>query len=328
LLPHEFNHSWDGKFRRPFDLATANLQDPMIDDLLWVYEGMTQFYGELQAERSGIWTKQEWLDTLADTYAYLDDTHGRLTRPLLDTATAASTLYGAPREWESERRAVDYYDEGNLMWLEADVIIRNASGGRRSIDDVARVFFGHGADTGAQVVTYNRADVIAALESVQHYDWKAFLAQRIDAITPHPPNPFERAGFKLAFTDVQTGIDKTVAGKRKSLDLRYSLGIIAKSDGTIVDIIPNSIAYKAGIGPGEKIVAVDSRTLSNGQSQVDDALKAAKTSGVIRLLLNGGSVYHEVTLAYTGGPRYPHLERIPNTYDVLSTIAKPLPAVR
>jgi predicted metalloprotease with PDZ domain len=328
LLPHEFNHSWDGKFRRPYDLATTNLQDPMIDDLLWVYEGMTQFYGELQAERSGIWTKQEWLDALAETYASLDDTRGRDWRPLLDTATAASTLYSAPREWETERRAVDYYDEGNLMWLEADVMIRNASGGKRSIDDVARAFFGNGANTGAQVVTYNRADVIAALNAVQPYDWTSFLAQRIDAIASHPPNPFDRGGYKMVFTDAQTGFAKIVAGKRKTIDMRFSLGLVARNDGTIVDVIPNSPAYAAGIGPGEKIVALNARALANGQSQVDDALKEAKMSGSVRLLLNGGSVYRDVTIAYREGPRFPRLERIPNTPDVLSAIARPLAGPR
>ncbi|GAC1413085.1 MAG: M61 family metallopeptidase [Candidatus Velthaea sp.] len=326
LLPHEFNHSWDGKFRRPFDLATRNLQAPMIDDLLWVYEGMTQFYGDLQAERSGIWTKQEWLDALAETYARLDDTRGRDWRPLLDTATAASTLYSAPREWEAERRSVDYYDEGNLMWLEADVLIRKLSRGKRSIDDVTRAFFGHGADTGAAVLTYNRADIIAALGAVQPYDWAAYLAQRIDRIAPHPPNPFDGGGYKLTFSETPTALSKLTSAKRKSLDMRYSLGIVARADGTILDVVRGTPAYAAGIGPGQKIVAVNSRTLSNGQPQVDDALKAAKTGGSIRLLLSGGDVYHEVTLEYRGGPRFAHLERVTGTPDVLSTIARPLPA--
>jgi predicted metalloprotease with PDZ domain len=325
LLPHEFNHSWDGKFRRPYDLATPNLQDPMIDDLLWVYEGMTQFYGNLQAERSGIWSKQEWLDNLAGDYAYLDDTPGRDWRPLVDTATAASTLYSAPRQWEAERRSVDYYSEGALMWLEADTIIRKLSDGKRSIDDFARAFFGHGKDTGPDLLTYHRADVIAALNDVQPYDWAGFFKARIDQIAPHPPNPFTAGGYKLVFTDKPSDLAKLDAGKRHGLDMRYSLGINARGDGTIVDVVKGSPAFNAGIGPGQKIVAINARALTDGQSQADDALTAAETSGKITLLLSGGDVYHDLTIDYKGGPRFPHLERIPGTPDVLSAIAKPLP---
>jgi predicted metalloprotease with PDZ domain len=327
LLPHEWNHSWDGKFRRPYDLATRNLHDPMQDDLLWVYEGMTQFYGELSAARSGIWTSQQWLDSLADTYAALDTTRGRDTTPLLDTAAAAPVLYSAGREWSSYRRSVDFYPEGNLMWLEASVKIRALSGGKKSLDDVARAFFGHGANTGPEVLTYTRADVVAALEAVQPYDWATFLHDRLDVVAPHPPDPFTGGGYKLVYTDTQNGLDKLTAGKRKSLDMRYSLGIVARADGTVGDVIPGSVAFAAGIGPGEKIVAIDDRALTGGQSQVDDALTTAKHTGSLRLLLDGGNVYRTVTLSYDGGPRYPHLERVAGTPDVLGAIVKPLTAV-
>jgi predicted metalloprotease with PDZ domain len=324
LLPHEWNHSWDGKFRRPYDLATPNLQDPMKDDLLWVYEGMTQFYGELSAARSGIWTSQEWLDSLADTYAALDTTRGRDTTPLLDTATEASVLYSAGANWESYRRSVDYYAEGNLMWLEASVKIRQLSGGKKSLDDVARAFFGHGMNTGPEVLTYNRGDVIAALNAVQPYDWATFLHDRLDVVTPHPPDPFTSGGYKLAYTDTPNGLDKVTEGKRKSLDLRYSLGIVARADGTIVDVVPGSVAFGAGVGPGEKIVALDDRSLTEGQSQVDEWLKAAKQGGALRMLVVAGNVYRTVAMQYTGGPRFPHLERVAGAPDELGAIVKPL----
>jgi predicted metalloprotease with PDZ domain len=327
LLAHEWNHSWDGKFRRPYDLATRNLQDPMQDDLLWVYEGMTQFYGELSAARSGLRSSQEWLDGLADTYAALDTTRGRDTMPLLDTAAAAPVLYSAGRAWSSYRRSVDFYSEGNLMWLEASVKIRALSHGKKSLDDVARAFFGFGKNTEPQVVTYTRADVIAALDAVQPYDWATFLHDRLDVVAPHPPDPFTGGGYTLVYTDTQNALDKRVAGKRKTLDMRYSLGIVAGVDGTIRDVVPGSVAFLAGVGPGEKIVAIDDRALTGDQAQIDDALKAAKQTGSLRFLLDAGNVYRTVTLAYTGGPRFPHLERVPGTADVLGAIAKPLAAV-
>lgn len=324
LLCHEWNHSWDGKYRRPFDLATTNLQDPMKDDLLWVYEGMTQFYGYLQAERSGIWTEQEWLDKLVADYAYLDSSRGRDWRPLLDTATAASTLYGAPRAWASERRGVDYYTEGALMWLDADVIIRKASGGKKSLDDVARAFFGNGANTGPVTVTYTRADVIRAMNAVQPYDWAGFFRTHIDEIAPHPADPFTAGGYKIVYTATPTALEKLMAGKRKTIDARYSLGFTARTDGTVSDVVPGSPAYAAGIGPGQKIVAIDGRALTGGESQLDDALKAHASGAPIQFLISGGDVFRTISVEYRGGPRYPHLERIEGTPDQLGAIAKPL----
>lgn len=326
LLSHEWNHSWDGKYRRPADLATRNLQDPQIDTTLWVYEGMTQFYGELQAERSGIWSKQDWLDSLASTYAFLDSTHGRLWRPLIDTATEASVLYASPGQWENERRTVDYYPEGALMWLDADVTIRRLSHGRRSLNDLARNFFGHGENTGAQVVTYTRADIVAALQAVQPNDWAAFLHRYLDEITPHPPDPFTAGGYRFVFDDKMSELEKAQnGGHRHRMDLRYSLGIQAGTDGTIADVLWGSPAFNAGIGPGEKIVAINDRALNDGQSQIDAVLKSAENGGPIRLLLSGGDVYRTVTLDYHGGPRYPHLERINGTPDLLSAVAKSFP---
>ena len=324
LLTHEMNHSWNGKFRRPADLATPNLQVPMVDDLLWVYEGMTQFYGNLEAERAGLRTEQQWLDALAMTYASYEAQHGRLTRPLGDTATSSSFLYSARGPWASERRGADYYSEGELMWLEADVLIRRLSGGRRSLDDVARAFFGHGEDTGPQVLTYTRDDVVAAFAAVQPYDWRAFFAQRVDAIAPHPPDILTGGGYKLVFTETASAYEKLRNERRKTIDLRYSLGIDANRDGTITDVMPESVAFRAGIGPGEKIVAVDDRALT-GQPQLDDALRAARGGAPLRLLLTAGNVYRTVALDDRSGPRYPHLARVDGTADVLGAIAKPLP---
>lgn len=325
LLPHEFNHSWDGKFRRPFDLATRNLQDPMQGDLLWVYEGMTQFYGELQAERSGLHTPQEWMDGLAAEYASLDATRGRDWRPILDTGASAPFLYGSGAAWRSERRAVDFYIEGNLMWLEASLKIKQLTGGQKSLDDVARAFFGGPESTGPRVFTYNRGDLIAALNAVAPSDWAAFFASRIDAIAPHPPDPFTAAGWRVVYKDKPSEVEKLRNGRRKLVDAIYSLGFEAAADGTIRDVVPGSPAFTAGLGPGLKVVALNDRAW-DGQTWLDQVLTSARTGTPIRILTLGGNVYSTVSISYTGGPRFPQLERIPGTTDLLSAIAEPLAA--
>jgi predicted metalloprotease with PDZ domain len=323
LLTHEFNHAWNGKYRRPADLATPNLDVPMEDDLLWVYEGMTQFYGNLEAERAGFATPQLWLDSLALDYAGYDSERGRDWRPLVDTATSSSFLYGARGPWANERRSVDYYGEGALVWLEADVLIHRLSGGRKSLDDLARLFFGNGHDTGVQVVPFTRAELIAALNQIAPYDWTTFLAQRIDAVAPHPPDFVTGGGYKLVWTDRPSEDERLTNAIRHVIDLRYSLGLSLNAAGTITDVTPGSLAYSATIGPGERVVAIDGRAFK-GQAQCDDVLHAAKSGTPIVLLLEAGNVYRTVSLNYTGGPRYPHLERVAGTPDVLGEIAKPL----
>ena len=326
LLPHEFNHSWDGKYRRPADLATTNFQVPMIDDLLWAYEGMTQHYGELESERAGLWTKQQWLDSLAGTWALLDTTTGRRTRSLVDTATSGPFLYAAPRELSSARRRVDFYPEGEMMWILADETIRARTHGAKTLDDFTRAFFG-APDTGPATKTYTRDDVVAALRAVVPFDWSGFFTTWVDEIAPHPPDIFERGGYRLVYAAKPTEFYKTENAQRHTLDARYSLGIVARGDGTIGDVIEGSAANKAGIGVGVKIAAIDGRALSaeEAQTQLDDALVAhERTAAPIHVLLLGGGVYRDVAVAYRGGPRYPRLERIPGTPDVLSDIAKPL----
>jgi predicted metalloprotease with PDZ domain len=322
LLTHEWNHSWDGKYRRPADLATPNLNAPMEDDLLWVYEGMTQFYGNLQAERSGFATSQQWIDSLANDYASYDDERGRDWRPLVDTATSSSFLYATRGPWANERRGVDYYGEGALMWLEADVLIKKLTNNRKSLDDLAQLFFGNGHDTGPMVVPYTRADLIAAMNQIAPYDWTTFFHTHVDLIAQHPPDFIAGSGYQLTWSDKPNDVAKLLAGVRHIVDARYSLGISLNPMGVVTDVVPGSVAYAAGVGPGQKVVAIDGRAFK-GQSQIDDALKAAKTGSPIVLLLEGGNVYHTVSLNYTGGPRYPHLERVPGTPDVLGEIAKP-----
>jgi predicted metalloprotease with PDZ domain len=322
LLAHEFNHSWDGKYRRPADLATLNLQVPMHDDLLWVYEGMTQFYGDLEGERSGFFTAQEWRDNLALQYAILDTTTGRATRTLYDTALAEPIFIDEPATWHAARRSADYYSEGELMWLEADITIRRLSGGRRSIDDVARAFFG-GTSTGPTVVTYTRDDIIAAFNAVQPLDWRGFFVTRVDDIAPHPPNPFEAAGWRVAYRPEMSGIEKIFNDVNKDVDARFSIGLTADPQGVVRDTIEGFPAAAAGLAPGDKIVSVNGRAATEVQSALDNGLRAAEQSGTLRLLILNGGVYRDVTIAYSGGPRFPVLERIPGRPDLLEAVAAP-----
>jgi predicted metalloprotease with PDZ domain len=288
---------------------------------------MTQFYGNLQATRAGLLTPAQYRDHLAAVWTRLDTVTGRNTQPLYDTAAAASMLYQSPTEFSSARRSVDFYDEGEMMWLEADVLIRTLSGGKKSIDDFARAFFGR-TSTGPQVLPYTRDDVIAGLESVQHYDWAQFFATRVDAIAPHPPNPFTGGGWRVTFAPKPSAWQKVVDRVRKGFTARYSLGIVGGDKNVIDDVIDGSPAQKAGITPGDAIMAVGDRATSKSrdlQDQLDAALLAAQHGGPpVKLLVLGGGTYREIAIPYTGGPRYPVLEALPGAPDILDAISKPL----
>jgi predicted metalloprotease with PDZ domain len=313
LLSHEFNHSWDGKYRMPDGLYQKNLQLPYDDSLLWVYEGMTQYYGDVMSWRDGIRDPKDWPDRIASVYAFYDYEPGRLWRPLLDTAVSSPFLYLAPRLYTAERRPVDFYREGQLMWLKVDSIIRNKTNGKESLDTFARAFFGR-ENTGPIVKTYDRADIIDGLNKIVPYDWAGFFNTWVDDIAIHPPDGFTDEGWKLVYTDQpQHWVEKS--------NCWYSLGFNAMK-GQVVDVRFGSPAWKAGLGINTQIVAV------NGQAYGDDvlynAIKAAqRSSGPIRLMVTHTDVYSTISIDYHDGPRYPHLVRIPGTPDRLDEIIKP-----
>lgn len=314
LLSHEFNHSWDGKYRMPDGLVRENLNTPYDDSLLWVYEGMTQYYGDVMSFRDGIRDAKNWPDHIAGIYANYDNEPGRLWRPLGDTATSGPFLYGAPRGYYGERRGVDFYSEGQLMWLLADAIIREHTHNKSSLDTVARAFFG-GTNTGPVTVGYNRADIIAAFDRAVPYDWAGFFHKWVDDIAPHPPNGFEPEGWRLVYT-------AKPSHDVKKNNFVYSLGI-AMRGGAVSDVHFGSPAWKAGLGFGQKIVAVNGREYSD--DVLYDAVVAAKSSHrPIQLLVSKDELYRTIAIPYYGGPRYPHLERIPGTPDRLSDVIKPL----
>ncbi|HEY6867988.1 MAG TPA: hypothetical protein VI792_12070, partial [Candidatus Eisenbacteria bacterium] len=325
LLTHELSHSWNGKYRRPADLTTPDFQAPMKDDLLWVYEGLTQYLGFVLAGRSGIRTPQQTREFLALAAAALDNTPGRDWRPLIDTAVEAQLLYEAPEQWAAWRRGVDFYDEGLLIWLEADVTIRKLTNGSRSLDDFCKLF--HGGTSGPPAVkTYTLDDVVAALNSVARYDWRAFLDARVRALTPRAPmGGIEGAGWKVVFADTLSGVMKALAEANDRMDLSYSIGLTLETGegkkGMVVDVVPGSPAARAGVAPGVTVVAVDARHWS--KEVMLDAVAATKSGAPLELLVDNGEFYRSCKLDYRGGPRYPQLARVAGAHDVLGEIVRP-----
>lgn len=323
LLPHEMTHSWNGKYRRPAGLATSDYQKPMEGDLLWVYEGLTQYLGDILAARSGLWTRNQFLDETAETAAALDNTPGRSWRPLQDTADAAQLLYGAAPEFESWRRSVDYYPEGFLIWLEADTVIRQQTNGQKSLNDFCRIFHG-GGNTPPKVVTYTFDDVVNTLNQVTPYDWRKFLRDRLDTYGPGAPlGGITNGGWKLVYDDNPSEYTKAMERSRDAVDARFSIGLLLDDKGGIRDVLANSPAWNAHIAPGTTLVAVNGRKYN--ADILRDAIKASKGQGPsIELLIVNGDFYKTFTLHYHGGEKYAHLVRDESKPDILSDIIKPL----
>jgi len=322
LLPHEFTHSWNGKYRRPAGLATRNYQDPMIGDLLWVYEGLTEYLGQVLTVRSGLWTQDQYREALAATAAMLDHRPGRTWRPLEDTARSVQILRLQGPEWQSWRRSLDYYPEGALIWLEVDTTIRQQTQGQKSLNDFCRIF--HGGESGPpKVVPYTFDDVVKALNQVAPYDWAGLLKTRVNSTDPHAPlGGIERGGWRLVYNDQPNLFIKTSDKVRKSVDASYSLGFAVKEDGTLTDVIYGSPAYAAGIGPEMKLVAINGRAWS--KDVLLDALRASKDSKEpIDLLIENAKFFKTYSIPYHGGIRSPHLERAAGA-DVLGEILTPL----
>ena len=319
LLPHEYVHSWNGKFRRPVGLATPDYQQPMQDDLLWVYEGLTNYLGFVLTARSGLLTADQDRDGLAITAAALYHTPGREWRNLQDTADAAPELYFSPRAWGSWRRGVDFYDEDTLNWLWVDVIIRHQTKGAKSIDDFCHLF--HGApSTGPMVKPYTFDDVVSALNQIAPYDWRGFWTERLTNHGPGAPlGGVEGSGWKVVYDDTPSPME---GGRgRRSVGTRYSLGLELGADGIIADTIEGMPAALAGIGPGMKLVAVNGRRFSS--EVLKDALKAAKNGTMpIELLVENTDYYKTYKIDYKGGEKYPHLVRDESKPDLLSDILK------
>jgi len=323
LLPHEMVHSWNGKYRRPAGLATPDYQQPMRDELLWDYEGLTDYLGKVLAARSGLQTNEDFHEIFALIAATLDHRSGRSWRSLADTAVAAQILYLAPSTGTAWRRSVDFYPEGDLIWLEADTLIRQQSKGKRSLDDFCRKFYG-GESGPPKVVPYTYDDVVKALNEIAPYDWHGFFQQRVNAINPRAPlGGIENGGWHLAYTNEVPALLKIREGQRKYTDLSFSLGLNLAADGGINDVLPGTPADRAGIGPAMKLVAVNGRAWT--ADNLRTAVKSAATNDApIELLIENGDYFKTYRLDYHGGEKYPCLERDPNRPDLLDEIIRPL----
>ena len=324
LLAHEYTHSWDGKFRRAADLWTPNFQVPMRDSLMWVYEGQTQYWGYVLAARSGLLTKEQTLQALAAVAASYDNLPAREWRALQDTTNDPIISSRAPQNWRSYQRSEDYYSEGQLIWLDADTLIREKTKGKKSLDDFAAKFFGiKNGDWGE--ATYTFEDVVADLNSVYPYDWATFLRTRLDGHGEPgkwgaPLDGFARGGYKVAYVETPSDYYKAGEGAQKATNLTYSIGLsIANATGMINSVLWGSPAFKAGMAPGGTILAL------NGKAFDGDALKTAITAAKtgkdpIVLLVKVDDNYRTFSLDYHDGLRYPVLQRIEGTPAYLDDI--------
>jgi predicted metalloprotease with PDZ domain len=321
LLPHEYVHSWNGKYRRPVDLSTPDYEKPMQDDLLWVYEGLTSYLGDLLAARSGIRTPDQFRDNLASIAARLDHVPGRTWRNLQDTADGVPSMQGAPPQWESWRRTLDYYDEDVLNWLWVDTIIRQQTQGGKSMDDFCHLF--HGGQSGPpEVKTYTFDDIVNTLNQIAPYDWRGFWMERLTSHGPGAPLAgLEGSGWRLVYDDNPSELIEVRKHEHEEINAEYSIGLLLEENGNIVDTVEGMPAAKAGIGPGMKVAAVNGRRFS--ADALNDALKAGKNnSDPLELLIENTEYYKTYKLDYHRGEQYPHLVRDESKPDMLTDIIK------
>jgi predicted metalloprotease with PDZ domain len=328
LLSHEFTHSWNGKYRRPVRLYQPDFATPQQGAMLWVYEGMTQYLGNVLAARSGLKSQAEYRDLLAISAANLDYTPGRQWRPTEDTAVAASILRGPNQAWNNWRRDQDYYDEGELLWLDADTLIRKTTNNRKSLNDFEHIFLGKGGNTGPLIVPYTFDELVDDLNQVMPYDWATFLHDRVDRINPHADFAgIERGGYKVVFQDKPSAGAKTMSANAGrfggGVNAWYSIGVRVSAEGIIDDVLWNGPADKARLHPGQKIIGVNGQVFSADLLRA--AIKAAKgTTEPIHLMVQSDTFLSTAEIDYHGGERYPALEQVAGTPDYLDDITKPL----
>jgi predicted metalloprotease with PDZ domain len=330
LLAHEFTHSWNGKYRRPFNLYQPDFHQMEQGSLLWVYEGMTQYMGNVLAARSGLKNQAQYRDMLASSAASLDYRAGREWRPTEDTAIAASILRSNGPAWSSWRRGQDYYQEGELFWLDADTKIRELTNDQKSLTDFLHIFLGKGGNTGPLIVTYNRDELVADLNQVVKFDWAGFIHDRIDLINPHADfDGITRGGYKIVYQDHPSASTTAMMaafsrrGGGGGVNVWYSLGMQIGSDGTIFDVRMGSLADKAKLAPGQKLIAINNKVYSG--DELEQAVTAAKTSEEpLHFLVQSEETITPVSIDYHDGMRYPVMVRVDGTKDYLDEITAPL----
>ncbi len=329
LLSHEFTHSWNGKYRRPIGLYQPDFATPQQGALLWVYEGMTQYLGNVLAARSGLKSQAQYRDMLALSAAELDHRPGRDWRSTEDTAIAASVLRGGNPAWSNWRRGQDYYQEGELLWLDADTLIRNKTNNQKSLDDFQKIFLAKGGNTGPLIVTYTFDELVQDLNQVLPYDWATFLHDRVDKVRPRADLAgIEQGGYKLVYKEKPNSSERMLTGvfARRGgggPDCWYSIGLRIGGDGTILDVRWNGPADKAMLAPGEKVLAVNGKIYS--PDNLREAIRDAKgNTQPIRLIVQADTFVSNAEIDYHDGERYPVLERVEGTPAYLDDITKPL----
>lgn len=332
MIPHEYIHSWNGKYRTPVGLDISTYQDPMKARLIWVYEGLTDYISNIVAARSGFWSEDQLAQSLAIDAAQMAYHTGRTWRSLQDTTVGAQMLLVSPNAWTSARRNTDFYPESGLMWLEADVIMRQSSNGRRSLDDFCKLFFGPRSTSRP----YTLDDVVASMNEIVPYDWSTFLRSHLDSTAPEPPVAgLERSGWKLVYTDQKSELITDMEQVHKIdllwpewqkwgfVDLRYSVGLLIEDDGTVLDSAPGMSGYNAGIVPGMQLTGVNGAKFS--LAVIEEAVRRTRENGKLALQVANGNSSAVHRLDYHEGLKYPHLQRDPSKPDLLREISAPHP---
>jgi predicted metalloprotease with PDZ domain len=319
LLPHEYVHSWNGKYRRPAELWTPNFNTPMRGGLLWVYEGQTLYWGYVLAARSGMLTRDQAIEALAGVAATYDYRIGRTWRPVTDTTLDPILAARRALPWPTWQRSEDYYSEGLLIWLEADGLIREATKGKKSLDDFAKAFFGVNDGDWGQL-TYTRDDVIRTLNSVHRYDWKTFFEQRVDAVAPDAPlKGFELGGYRLVYSPEPGPVMAESEKTARALNLTYSIGLAVADNGDVNAVQWDGPAFQAGMTAAARIEGVNGADFS--LDRLKEAVRASTSSETpVVLKVRQDDATLTLTLNYTGGLRYPRLEPIPGAEPRLDAI--------
>ena len=322
LMAHEYVHSWNGKYRRPEGLLSPDYQKPMEDGLLWVYEGMTQFWGEVLPVRSGITSVQSYQETLAAEAGVFDIETGTRWRTLGDTAVSAPMLYESPAIWELSRRGVDFYPASEFLWLNVDAELRARSGGKACLDDFVKRFYA-GASGAPAVKPYAEEDVYAALSAVVPADWRQIIRRHLDTTGPEALFAgLQSTGWQLSYSAAKNSYLEIDQRRRKSINRLWSIGVLLDKDDTVVDTVEDRAAARAGVGPGMRLIAVNGRRFT--AEVLDEALVAAHTSRKpIELLVENSDFYRTISVPYFDGPRWPHLTRISGEKDVLAEVLRP-----
>lgn len=323
LLAHEYTHSWNAKYRRPQGLLSPDFEKPMDGSLLWVYEGMTQFWEYVIATRAGLLTPADYRDYMAEELGDFDVELGARWRPMGDTAVAAQLLYASPDAWASSRRDTDFYDASMLLWLDVDTELRARTQGRASLDDFVKRFYA-GTSGAPQLQPYVEKDIYDTLAALAPADWRTFIRRHLDS--PNTAAMFsaiERNGWKLVYTAEKNPWISDYWEKRKEYTERqWSIGLRLDKDAKIIDVIDDRAAARAGAGPGMTVIAVNGHKYS--AEVLDAAIREAQSSRKpIRLLVENDDFYRTLSVEYYDGPRFPHLIRIDGTPDTLATVLAP-----